>query len=87
MSPIHWHIDYLTVAADVTEAVVLEKGHERAIVYAQTGSSAFRPAVKGFGSRDWRLRGAFPAIPWHRRSQVQRNRCGLTLRGITDRIG
>ena len=52
---IHWHIDDLTVAADAIEAIVIEGGRECAIVSALTASTAFLPAVGGFGSSDCRV--------------------------------
>lgn len=51
----HWHVDHLTVQADMLSAIPLPGADECAIAQVLQHSSSFSPGPKGFGSSDCTL--------------------------------
>ncbi|MBI2300297.1 MAG: GIY-YIG nuclease family protein [Armatimonadetes bacterium] len=54
--PLRWHIDYLTLAAEVTAHRTRAAGEECALHRATAAASGVTEPVKGFGSSDCRCR-------------------------------
>lgn len=51
---LHWHVDWLTIAASRIEAISVEAGSECEIIDRLVSCAAFAPVLAGFGSSDCR---------------------------------
>jgi sugar fermentation stimulation protein A len=55
--PLRWHIDYLSVKAEMAGAVVIAEGSLTECEIARELECLYEPKIKGFGASDCRCRG------------------------------
>ena len=55
--PLRWHIDYLSVKAEMLGAITIDRCRERECELAKELAGVYELAVPGFGASDCRCRG------------------------------